>query len=153
MKSWLVLTCFLLASFLAATVGAVYLPGEWYADLVKPGWNPPNWVFGPVWTVLYFCIGLSGWLVWKAVGWRKAAPALVVYAVQLLLNAAWTWLFFGLHRPGLAFAEILALWLSILATTILFWRKSRPAALLLIPYLCWVGFAGALNLALWLLNR
>jgi len=153
MKPWLGLIGFLLLSFLVATVGAIYLPGEWYAGLVKPSWNPPNWVFGPVWTLLYFCIGLSGWLVWREAGWRSAAPAFAVYGLQLVLNAAWSWMFFGLHRPGLAFIEIVALWLSIGATMVLFGRKSRPAALLLLPYLCWVGFAGALNLALWLLNR
>ena len=152
MKSWLVLIGFLLLSFLAATVGAVYLPGEWYAGLVKPSWNPPNWVFGPVWTLLYFCIGLSGWLVWRQAGWRSAAPAFVVYGLQLVLNGAWSWLFFGLHMPGLAFTEIVLLWLSILATAVMFSRKSSSAALLLLPYLCWVGFAGALNLALWRLN-
>lgn len=153
MKPWLVLIGFLLLSFLAASVGAVYLPGEWYAGLAKPSWNPPNWVFGPVWTLLYFCIGLSGWLVWRQAGWRAAAPAFVVYGLQLVLNAAWSWLFFGLHMPGLAFIEIVVLWLSILATAVMFSRKSSSAALLLLPYLCWVGFAGALNLALWLLNR
>ena len=153
MKPWLVLIGFLLLSFLAATVGAVYLPGEWYAGLVKPSWNPPNWVFGPVWTLLYFCIGLSGWLVWRQAGWRSAAPAFVAYGLQLMLNAAWSWLFFGLHMPGLAFIEIVVLWLSILVTAVMFWRKSSLAALLLLPYFCWVGFAGALNLTLWLLNR
>lgn len=152
MKPWMVLIGFLLLSFFAAAVGAIYPPGEWYAGLVKPSWNPPNWVFGPVWTVLYFCIGLSGWLVWRRSGWRSAAPALVVYALQLILNAAWSWLFFGLHRPGLAFAEIVVLWIGILATVLMFKRLSRPAAWLLLPYLCWVGFAAALNLALWQLN-
>lgn len=152
MKPWLVLIGFLLLSFMAAALGAIYPPGEWYAGLVKPAWNPPNWVFGPVWTLLYFCIGLSGWLVWREAGWRSAAPALAVYGLQLILNAAWSWLFFGLHRPGLAFAEIVVLWLGILATVLLFKRLSRPAAWLLLPYLCWVGFAGVLNLSLWQLN-
>lgn len=153
MKPWLVLTGFLLLSFSAAAVGSLYPPGEWYAALVKPSWNPPAWVFGPVWTLLYFCIGLSGWLVWRESGWRSATPAFLVYGLQLILNGAWSWLFFGLHRPDLAFIEIALLWLSILVTVILFARKSRSAAWLLLPYLCWVGFAGALNLALWLLNR
>ena len=152
MKPWLVLIGFLLLSFMAAALGAIYPPGEWYAGLVKPSWNPPDWVFGPVWTLLYFCIGLSGWLVWREAGWRSAAPALAVYGLQLILNAAWSWLFFGLHRPGLAFAEIVVLWLGILATVLLFKRLSRPAAWLLLPYLCWVGFAGVLNLSLWQLN-
>ena len=152
MKPWLVLIGFLLLSFMAAALGAIYPPGEWYAGLVKPAWNPPNWVFGPVWTLLYFCIGLSGWLVWREAGWRSAAPAFAVYGLQLILNAAWSWLFFGLHRPGLAFAEIVVLWLGILATVLLFKRLSRPAAWLLLPYLCWVGFAGVLNLSLWQLN-
>jgi benzodiazapine receptor len=153
MKRFLALPGFLVLSFAAASVGALFLPGEWYASLLKPDWNPPNWIFAPVWTVLYALIGVSGWLAWRTRGIRAAPLAFGFYGAQLLLNAAWSWLFFGLHQPALAFANIVALWLSILGTVILFWRLSRASALILLPYLCWVGFAATLNLALWLLNR
>lgn len=152
MKSILALAGFLLASFFAAWVGALYAPGEWYAALTKPVWNPPNWIFAPVWTVLYVLIGWSGWLVWRAAGVLAAPLAFAMYFLQLLLNAAWSWLFFGLHQPALAFGEIVFLWLAILATVVMFWRLSRVAALILLPYLCWVSFAALLNLTLWRLN-
>jgi tryptophan-rich sensory protein len=143
---------FLAACFGAAAFGAQFAPGEWYAGLNKPPWNPPNWIFGPVWTALYLMMAISGWLVWQARGFGGAAGALGCFAVQLLLNAAWSWLFFGLHRPGLAFAEIVVLWAAILATILLF-RKIRPlAGALLVPYLLWVSFAAVLNLRLWQLN-
>ena len=106
-------------------------------------------MFGPVWTVLYIAIAVAGWLVWRRVGW---GPALAVYAVQLALNAAWTPLFFGAGAYGLALVEILVMWLAIGATVVLFWRVSRPAALLLVPYWAWVTFATALNFAIWRLN-
>jgi tryptophan-rich sensory protein len=151
-KSILALAGFLLLSFLAAWVGALYAPGEWYASLAKPAWNPPNWVFAPVWTVLYVLIGWSGWLVWRAEGLLTKPLVFAPYFLQLLLNAAWSWLFFGLHQPALAFGEIVFLWLAIFATVMVFWRRSRVAALLLLPYLAWVSFAALLNLALWRLN-
>ncbi len=123
-----------------------------YQELVQPTWAPPPWLFGPVWTVLYALIAVSGWLVWRRAGWAGARAALTVYAVQLLLNALWTPLFFGAGMFGVAFVEIVLLWLSIVATIVLFARHSRPAAALLVPYLAWVSFAAALNLAIWLLN-
>lgn len=161
MRSILALILFLLACFGVAAFGAQFTPGEWYAGLEKPPWNPPAWVFGPVWTVLYAMMAVAGWLVWRSPeppagargGWpagRRAA--LGAFAVQLALNGAWSWLFFGLHRPALAFAEIVALWLAILVTTILFWRVRATAGALLLPYLAWVTFAAALNLELWRLN-
>jgi len=152
MKSILILAGFLLLSFFAAWVGALHAPGEWYAALTKPAWNPPNWIFAPVWTVLFALIGCSGWLVWRAGGVLVAALAFGLYFLQLLLNAAWSWLFFGLHQPALAFGEIVVLWMAICATVVMFWRRSRVAALILLPYLCWVGFAAVLNLTLWRLN-
>ena len=140
-------------SFSAATVGGFFTPGEWYAQLAKPSWNPPSWVFGPVWTVLYTTIGVSACLVWRDQGIGGARAAFAVYVAQLVLNAIWSWLFFGLHRPGIALVEIVVLWAAILATIILFRRVSRLAAALLVPYLLWVGFAAILNAALWRLNQ
>ncbi len=152
MKSILALLIFVAAVSLTAATGAYFAPGDWYAALQKPPWNPPDWIFPPVWTVLYLTIAASGWLAWRHAPDGHAPLALGVYLVQLVLNAAWSWLFFGLHRPGLALAEIVLLWLSILATIVLFWRIKPLAGVLLLPYLLWVGFAAALNGTLWALN-
>jgi benzodiazapine receptor len=150
-RAWLALALFGLASFGAAAIGGLSVAGarEQYQQLERPVWAPPSWLFGPVWTVLYIAIAVAGWLVWRRVGW---GPALAVYAVQLALNAAWTPLFFGAGAYGLALVEILVMWLAIGATVVLFWRVSRPAALLLVPYWAWVTFATALNFAIWRLN-
>ena len=110
----------------------------------------PSWLFGPVWTVLYVMIAVSGWLVWRRAGWVRSAHGM--YAVQLVLNMLWSPLFFGAGLLGLAFADILLLAASIVATIVLFARVSRLAAVLLVPYLAWVGFASALNFAIWRLN-
>jgi benzodiazapine receptor len=149
MHSLLVLVAFVIASFAAAATGVIFKPGDWYKQLDKPGWRPPDWLFAPVWTVLYASIALSGWLVWRQAGIAGAALPLSVFLVQLLLNAAWMPIFFGLHRLGLALVEILVLWAAILATIILFQRVSLAAAMLLVPYLAWVGFAAALNYSIW----
>lgn len=125
------------------------MPGEWYAALRKPSWNPPSWIFGPVWTALYLMMATAVGLVWRRGGPRRA---FVLYAVQLALNAAWTPLFFGLKMPGLAFAEILLLLASIIFTARAFARTSKVAALLLAPYIAWVAFASFLNFTLWRLN-
>jgi|SRR5215207_3771044 len=150
--SLLALLAFVAACFLVAIPGAVFRPGAWYERLVKPRWRPPNSLFAPVWTVLYLMIAVSGWLVWREAGFAGAALPLAVFALQLVLNAAWTPLFFGLHRPDLALFGIIVLWASILATIVLFYPIHSGAALLLIPYLAWVSFAAALNLAVWRLN-
>lgn len=142
----------LLLCFAAASLGAWFPPGEWYASLNKPAWNPPGWIFGPVWTALYTMMAVAAWLVWRQGGWSRQRTPLVLFAVQLALNALWTPLFFGLHRPDLAFAGIVALWLAICATMVAFRRVSRPAVWLLAPYLAWVSFAAALNLTLWRMN-
>jgi tryptophan-rich sensory protein len=153
MHSLVALAAFIAASFAAAATGAIFRPGDWYRNLDKPEWRPPDWLFAPVWTVLYALIALSGWLVWREAGIAVAALPLGIYAIQLLLNAAWTPIFFGLHRPGLALVEIVVLWAAILATIILFQRVSLGAALLLVPYLAWVSFAAALNYSIWRRNR
>lgn len=143
---------FIAANFAAALSGALFRPGDWYRGLAKPRWNPPDWLFGPAWAVLYTMIAVSGWLVWRDHGFAGAAAALAAYGVQLLLNAAWSAIFFGMRRPDLAFAELVVFWAAILATVVLFWPLQRMAALLLVPYLAWVTFAGVLNLTLWRMN-
>jgi tryptophan-rich sensory protein len=148
-----VLAAFLLACFAAATTGAVFRPGAWYDQLDKPSWTPPDWAFPVAWTLLYIAIGVAPWLVWREAGFTGAALPLAVWAVQLLLNAAWSWLFFGLRRMDLAFAEVLALWLSIALMIALFLPVSVTAGLLMIPYLVWTSFAAALNLAVWQRNK
>ena len=142
----------LVVSFAAAAVGSRFMPGAWYAALTKPAWNPPAAVFAPVWTVLYASMGVAAWLVWRRAGFAGARAGLAAFGVQLVLNALWSYLFFGLHRPGLAFADIVALWVVILVVAALFWRVDRRAGALMVPYLVWVGFASCLNFALWRLN-
>lgn len=140
-----------LAAAVAALIGGLGVAGtaQEYGSLNQPAWAPPSWLFGPVWTVLYIMIAVAGWLVWRQTGWTMA---LSVYAVQLALNAIWTPIFFGFGRYGLALVDIVLLWALIVATIVLFWRTSRPAALLLVPYLLWVSFATCLNYAIWHLN-
>jgi len=150
--SGLVLLAFLLLCAAVATTGILFQPGTWYATLAKPEWTPPDWLFPPAWTSLYVMIAVAGWLVWRAAGLRRAVMPFVLYALQLVLNAAWSWLFFGLHRMDVGFFDIVALWLAILATLVAFYRVDRVAGLLLVPYLLWVSFAAALNLAIWQLN-
>ena len=144
------------ACFAAAAIGQVLSgsePGDWYGRLRKPSFTPPGWLFGPVWTLLYTGMGLSAWLVWRTPRRRAARRwALAVFAVQLLLNAAWPGVFFGLHLPGPAFGEILVLWAAAAATMVLFFRLSAPAGWLMVPYLVWLTFAAVLNGAIWRLN-
>lgn len=144
----------LLLSFAAAGVGAVASinAAGFYQQLVQPGWAPPAGVFGPVWSVLYLLIGIAAWLVWKARGLRAAQLALTLFVVQLAANALWTWLFFAWHRGSWAFAEIIVLWLLIVATIVAFWRIRPLAGALLLPYLAWVSFACGLTWAMWHLN-
>jgi tryptophan-rich sensory protein len=146
------LAAFVLVAFLPSAVAAFFRPGGWYETLAKPAWNPPGWVFGPVWTILYLLIGVSGYLAWASPSSRSRTGPFLVYGAQLFLNALWSVLFFGLHDPGLAFADLAALWIAIAANIALFWRLDRTSALLLVPYFAWTSFAGALNLVLWRLN-
>jgi benzodiazapine receptor len=127
-------------------------PGEWYAQLNKPSWNPPNWIFGPVWTALYLMMGVSAWRVWRKGALGASLLPLGLFLFQLALNAAWTPVFFGLHQMGLALAIILVLWGAIAATLWAFQSRDRVAAALLVPYLAWVSFATLLNATLWRLN-
>jgi translocator protein len=142
----------------AGFVGSIFtfpaIP-TWYASIVKSPLNPPSWVFGPVWTTLFTLMGIALWLVLTKKPFRKreAYMAAGVFAVQLILNALWSYVFFGLQDPRAAFFELLALWLAIAATIIVFYRIRKSAAILLIPYLLWVSFAGFLTYSVWQLNR
>ncbi|HNX68335.1 MAG TPA: tryptophan-rich sensory protein [Candidatus Omnitrophota bacterium] len=141
----------------AGMVGAVYtipaIPG-WYAQLQKPFFSPPNWIFGPVWTLLFTLMAIAAYLVWsKGLGEPAVRKALVSFLLQLALNSLWCFLFFGLRSPLYGLAEILLLWAMILVTILQFFRISRPAGWLLIPYLLWVSFATSLNLGIFILNR
>ncbi|MBK8575998.1 MAG: tryptophan-rich sensory protein [Elusimicrobia bacterium] len=139
-------------TFIAAWVGSRFMPGEWYASLAKPTWNPPNAIFGPVWSVLYVLMGVSAWLVWRRSGFAGAGLALSLFVVQLVLNALWSYLFFGRFRPDLAFLDIVALWSIIAIVTVLFWQNHRAAGAMMIPYLLWVSFASCLNFVIWRFN-
>jgi translocator protein len=145
----------LVVCFAAAGIGgAATSPNiaTWYATLSKPSWNPPNWIFGPVWTALYISMAVAAWLVWRQGGLEQAKVPLLLFAVQLVLNAAWSWFFFGFHAPGAAFIDIVALLAAIVATTTAFWGRSLAAGILMTPYLAWVAFATVLNFAIWRLN-
>ncbi len=149
-KRLAILPLFIALSFVPALIGMAFPPDAWYHALVRPSWAPPNWLFGPVWTSLYLMIAVAGWLLWRHVGWSGAATRL--WAIQLVLNAAWTPLFFGLHWLGIALIEMLLLWVAIALCLRAAWTVSRPAALLLMPYLAWVSFAWVLNAGFWWLN-
>ncbi len=149
LQEWLPLGGFLLATFAAAASGAIFTPGAWYERMSKPSWNPPNWLFAPAWTVLYILMAVAAWWVWKVDGFGLP---IWLWVVQLVLNFAWSWLFFGRKRPDLAFYELVAMWLAIVATTVAFAGVRTDAALLMLPYIAWVTFAGVLNLKLWQLN-
>lgn len=140
--------------FVAAAIGsaASLQAGSFYTELVRPEWAPPPAVFGPVWSILYLMMAIAAWLIWRIAGFAAARTALVLFLVQLAFNALWSWLFFGWRLGALAFADIVLLWLLVLATLIMFWRIKPIAGALLIPYLLWVGFASALNYAVWQLN-
>jgi translocator protein len=147
-----------LAAFLAVCLAVMAIGGAvtsttvdtWYQTLEKPDFAPPDWVFGPVWTVLYIMIAVAGWLVWRRAGIGNLAQGL--FAAQLALNLAWTVLFFGMTWIGVAFVEIVILWIAIAATTKSFWGISKTAAVLFLPYLLWVAYAAVLNGAIWVLN-
>jgi tryptophan-rich sensory protein len=148
-RSALALGGFLLITFCAPLAGMFSLPGPWYVALDKPAWNPPAWIFGPAWTLLYTLMAIAAWLVWKRGGWRRPLP---LYFVQLLLNAAWTPIFFGAHQLAWALVEIVALWIAILLTLLSFRRVSKTAGWRFAPYLAWVTFAAILNFTLWRMN-
>jgi len=140
----------------AGLIGSIFTTPSittWYAGIQKPGFTPPGWIFAPVWITLFFLMGVSAYLVWKkGLENKYVFSALVVFDIQLLLNILWSYLFFSLHSPLYAFVEILILWFVILITIIIFYRISKIAAYLLLPYIAWVSFAAFLNFSIWQLN-
>jgi len=151
-SAWPGLPLWWLACFAAPALSTWARPDAWYAALVKPAWNPPGWVFGPVWTTLYLLMGTAAWLVWRRGGWGAQRRPLGWFVAQLALNTLWTPLFFGFHRIDLALLDIVVLWGVIVATIVAFARTSHIAAWLLAPYLAWVSFATFLTFTLWRLN-
>jgi tryptophan-rich sensory protein len=125
---------------------------DFYGLLEQPAWAPPPEVFGPVWTVLYILMAVAAWLVWRVDGFDRARTALTLYLVQLVVNALWSWLFFAWQMGGAALADIALMWVLVAATMLAFWKHSRVAALMLLPYLAWISFAAMLNLKLWQAN-
>ncbi|MCE7985709.1 MAG: tryptophan-rich sensory protein [Caldilinea sp. CFX5] len=169
-KQWPTLLLALIIPFTAATIGGVATNRSlfgWYRRLRKPTWNPPAWVFGPVWTALYLVMGIASWLVWRRgelsveeetaqdrhATHAEVQGALTFYGLQLVLNSLWSVIFFGLRRIDLALVEVVALWTMLLVTLTRFYRIQPLAGLLLVPYQLWVTFAALLNLRVWQLNR
>lgn len=151
---FLALAGWLALAFAAAAIGGIASAnaGSFYQELVRPSWSPPASLFGPVWTVLYLLMGIAAWLVWSEKQSEHRRGALTLFVIQLAFNTLWSWLFFAWREGGWAFAEILLLWILIVATVIAFRRVDRIAAVLMIPYLLWVSFAAVLNFAIWRLN-
>jgi translocator protein len=148
------LIVWLAVSFFASAFGAVATmqAGEFYTQLIRPEWAPPPSIFGPVWSVLYALMGVAAWLIWRVDGFRSAWIALSLYLIQLVPNALWSWFFFAWRQGGMAFWDIIILWLGIVATLVTFYRIKPLAGALLAPYLAWVTFAVFLNFSLWKLN-
>jgi len=148
LAGWVVFT------FVFAAIGAFATSqaGAFYQQLDRPEWAPPAWLFGPAWTVLYALMAVAAWRVYRTASERSVRPELTLYVAQLALNALWSWLFFAWHNGPLAFAEIIVLWLAIAATIVAFGRRDRVAGLLLLPYIAWVTFAGALCYTIWQRN-
>jgi len=150
------LAAFLAVTFAASAIGSwatIDNVRTWYPTIAKPSWTPPNWLFGPVWTLLYTLMAIAAWRVWRTRQGAEARSVLNLYGSQLALNTLWSVLFFALHRPGLALIEISALWALLVLAQVRFWRADRIAGILWAPYLAWVSFATALNAAIWWLNR
>jgi tryptophan-rich sensory protein len=150
--SGLALAGFILITFAAPMPGVLSPPDAWYAGLDKPSWNPPGWIFGPAWTLLYTLMAIAACLVWRRGGFTLQRGPLALYLLQLALNAAWSPLFFGAHAIGWALVDIVALWIAITLTLATFRRVSRASGLLFVPYLAWVTFATALNFMIWRMN-
>lgn len=151
-RKWLGLVGWLTLTFGAAATGLFVSVDGWYADLIKPTWNPPAWIFGPVWTLLYILMAIAAWRVWLQGGWKKQGTPLRLFVLQWALNALWTPIFFGLQQPRWAFVDIMLLLGLLVATIRAFRTVDRGAAMLLIPYALWVTFASVLNFAIWRLN-
>ncbi|RZJ71576.1 TspO/MBR family protein [Flavobacterium sp.] len=152
-----------MAIMVATCLGIGYISGEvtrtaittWYVTIEKPSFNPPNWIFAPVWSALYFFMGVAAGLVWARIDFERneVKKALIFFFIQLALNALWSYLFFGLQNPLLALVEIVLLWLMIYETWLKFGRINKLSGWLFVPYLLWVAFAAVLNASIWYLNR
>jgi tryptophan-rich sensory protein len=154
--SWGTLVLLVSVCYGTAMIGSFFTAmgvSDWYPTLQLPRWTPDGQVIGTVWSVLYFMMAIAAWLVWRQVGFAGAIPAFVLFAVQLVLNATWSGLFFAMQSPGAGAIEIWLLLATIVATCVAFWRVSRWGGVLLLPYIGWVSFAGVLNVAIWWLNR
>jgi len=153
-KQFIGLLVWLGISFIAAAIGsaASIHAGAFYSQLIRADWAPPANVFGPVWTVLYVLMGISSWLVWRVAGFYSARGPLLIFIIQLMVNAIWSWLFFEWHQGALAFVDIVLLLALVIATIVSFWCVKPLAAALLIPYLLWISFAAVLNYSVWMLN-
>ncbi len=152
-NQWLVLAGLILLCLVTGMIGGMVSAGAiegWYRTLAKPSWNPPDWVFGPVWTTLYVMMAVAAWLVWRTRD--RVAPAMALFFVQLGLNLLWSLLFFGARSPGLALVEVVFLWTSVLLTMLAFFGRQSTAGWLFVPYLAWVSFAAILNAAIWMMN-
>lgn len=145
------LTLCLLISAIGGAITATSV-GGWYQTLEKPVFNPPDWVFAPVWTALYVMMAIAGWRVWRRAGFERGGRALTLFALQLGLNVIWSFLFFGLQRIDLALVAVVTLLIAIIVNTAMFWRIDRWAGVLFVPYVLWVAYATVLNISLWLLN-
>ncbi len=143
---------FLGLCFAVALFAGQFTPGTWYELIEKPPWTPPVFVFGAVWTLLYTLMAVAAWLVWRTHHHRLRPVALALFALQLALNASWSWAFFGRHDIGLALVNLLVLWLSVALTVAVFYRISHVAGSLMVPYIAWASFALAVNLEIWRLN-
>lgn len=152
-NQWLVLAGLILLCLVTGMIGGIASAGAidtWYRTLAKPSWNPPDWVFGPVWTTLYVMMAVAAWLVWRTRD--RVWPAMALFFVQLALNLLWSLLFFGARSPGLALIEVVFLWGGVLLTMLAFFGRQTVAGWLFVPYLAWVSFAGVLNFAIWSMN-
>ncbi len=155
MRDTVAFAAFLALCLAVSAIGAAVTAtsvGTWYRTLAKPAFNPPDWLFAPVWTALYFMMAVAAWRVWRRDGLRKARTAFALFVAQLALNLGWSIVFFGWRAIGAALVEIVVLLCAILATMALFWRRDRVAGMLFVPYAAWVAFATALNAALWQIN-
>ena len=156
LKSPVTLLAFVLASIVAGSIGSLVTitgPGSWYSLLVKPVFQPPNWIFGPMWTLLFILMGIAAYLVWeRGIDKPEVRFALSVFCIQFVFNILWSFLFFGMQYPLLGLLDIIILWWLILATIMTFYRVRKSAAYFLIPYLAWVSFATVLNATIMLLN-
>jgi len=151
MLTWITLAGFLAATFGAGSTGAVFQPGAWYRGLSKPGWTPPDWLFPIAWTALYIAMAIAAWRVAYAPS-DLAIPALALWSWQIVMNALWSPIFFGLRRLGAAMVALSVLWVAVVLTTTAFWLVDPVAGLLMAPYVVWVSYAGALNFTLWRMN-